>query len=66
MNFNTSYVSLAQAVADKLWINESREWFFHHEGAAVNSFSIVIESLLFNMNFETGYVCLAQVVAAKL
>ena len=38
MNFKISYVSLAQVVADKLWINESRGWFFHHEGAAVNSF----------------------------
>ena len=66
MNFKISYISLAQVFAEKLWINESRGWFFHHGGAAVNSFSVVIGSLQFNMKCETGYVCLAQVVAAKL
>ena len=66
MNFKISYVSLAQVVIDKLWIDERRGWFFHHGGEAVNSFFIVIGSLQFNMDFETGYVYLAQVVAAKL
>ena len=28
MNFEFSYVSVAQVVADKLQINESRGWFF--------------------------------------
>ena len=45
MNFEMSYVSLAEVVTDKVWINESRGWFYHHGGAAVNSFCIVIESL---------------------
>ena len=38
---------------------------FYHGGAAANSFSIAIDSLLFIMNFETSYVSLVDVVAVE-
>ena len=66
MNFETSNVSLAQVVAVKLYINESKGVVFHDGSAAASSLLIAIDNLYFNLNFKTGYVPLAQAIAAKL
>ena len=67
INSETSYVSLAQVVAAKLYIYESRGGGqFNYECAAANSFETAIESLKLNVNFETSNVFLAKVVAVNL
>ena len=65
MNFKTSYMSIAQVVAVKLYINESRGWFFSLRVKLQIFFLIAIESIQFNINFESSYMSLAQVVAIK-
>ena len=58
-------MSIAQVVAVKLYINESRGWFFSLRVKLQIFFLIAIESIQFNINFESSYMSLAQVVAIK-